>query len=181
MQTAHEPSYLVKHLLGSLPPVVDRVKLMRKGQAPNGSQEDNFAKMAQSQVCLAPLAVMHPSVCHTSMFSITGCPVHQHGCLLAFGLPDDLCCSAVFVVNMLASTALCLASVPCCCVCFVSLQRLQLAVQEAYIRGVSGWNFDVAALKRSANEEGSGLERLSTIAETPGQFVKDSWLAKKPH
>ncbi len=40
--------------------------------------------------------------------------------------------------------------------------------QEAYIRGVSGWNFDVAALKRSANEEGSGLERLSTIAETPG-------------
>ena len=50
LQTAHEPSYLVKHLLGSLPPVVDRVKLMRKGQAPNGSQEDNFAKMAQSQV-----------------------------------------------------------------------------------------------------------------------------------
>ena len=50
MQTAHEPGYLVKHLLGSLPPVVDRVKLMRKGQAPNGSQEDNFAKMAQSQV-----------------------------------------------------------------------------------------------------------------------------------
>lgn len=51
LQTAHEPSYLVKHLLGNLPPVVDRVKLMRKGQAPNGSQEDNFAKMAQSQVC----------------------------------------------------------------------------------------------------------------------------------
>lgn len=87
-KTAHEPSYLVKHLLGSLPPVVDRIKLMRKGQAPNGSQEDNFAKMAQSQ--------------------------------------------------------------------------------EAYIRGVSGWNFDVAALKRSANDEGPGLERLSTIAETPG-------------
>lgn len=86
-KTAHEPSYLVKHLLGNLPPVVDRVKLMRKGQAPNGSQEDNFAKMAQSQ--------------------------------------------------------------------------------EAYIRGVSGWNFDVAALKRNANEEGPGLERLSTIAETP--------------
>ncbi|KAL3152210.1 hypothetical protein ABBQ32_001296 [Trebouxia sp. C0010 RCD-2024] len=87
-KTAHEPSYLVKHLLGSLPPVVERVKLMRKGQAPNGSSEDNLVKMAQSQ--------------------------------------------------------------------------------EAYIRGVSGWNFDVAALKRSANEEGSGLERLSTIAETPG-------------
>lgn len=41
-------------------------------------------------------------------------------------------------------------------------------MQEAYIRGVSGWNFDVAALKRNANEEGPGLERLSTIAETPG-------------
>lgn len=51
LQTAHEPSYLVKHLLGSLPPVVERVKLMRKGQAPNGSSEDNLVKMAQSQVC----------------------------------------------------------------------------------------------------------------------------------
>lgn len=51
MQTAHEPSYLVKHLLGGLPPVVDRVRLMRKGQGPNGSIEDNNAKMAQSQVC----------------------------------------------------------------------------------------------------------------------------------
>lgn len=50
LQTAHEPSYLVKHLLGSLPPVVERVKLMRKGQAPNGSSEDNLVKMAQSQV-----------------------------------------------------------------------------------------------------------------------------------
>lgn len=85
-KTAHEPSYLVKHLLGGLPPVVDRVRLMRKGQGPNGSIEDNNAKMAQSQ--------------------------------------------------------------------------------EAYIRGVSGWNFDVAALKRSADQEGS-LERLSTIHETP--------------
>lgn len=53
LQTAHEPSYLVKHLLGSLPPVVDRVKLMRKGQAPNGSSEDNLVKMAQSQVRLS--------------------------------------------------------------------------------------------------------------------------------
>ena len=40
----------MKHLLGSLPPVVERVKLMRKGQAPNGSSEDNLVKMAQSQV-----------------------------------------------------------------------------------------------------------------------------------
>lgn len=41
-------------------------------------------------------------------------------------------------------------------------------LQEAYIRGVSGWNFDVAALKRSADQEGS-LERLSTIHETPSE------------
>lgn len=175
VQTAHEPSYLVKHLLGSLPPVVDRVKLMRKGQAPNGSQEDNFAKMAQSQVCLAPLAVMHRSTCHTSIFSITGCPAHQHGCLLACQM--TYAAQLQLVLDIPASTALCLTNVPCCCVCVVSLQSLQLAVQEAYIRGVSGWNFDVAALKRSANEEGSGLERLSTIAETPGQSVKGSWPA----
>lgn len=43
-------------------------------------------------------------------------------------------------------------------------------LQEAYIRGVSGWNFDVAALKRSADQEGS-LERLSTIHETPSKIV----------
>lgn len=36
---------------------------------------------------------------------------------------------------------------------------------------MSGWNFDVAALKRSANDEGPGLERLSTIAETPGMLT----------
>lgn len=100
-KTAHEPGYLVKHLLGSLPAVVDRVKLMRKGQAPNGSQEDNFAKMAQSQ--------------------------------------------------------------------------------EAYIRGVSGWNFDVAALKRSANEEGGpGLERLSTIPETAGTQTSGYGVTSSP-
>lgn len=50
------------------------------------------------------------------------------------------------------------------------VSKLGLTLQEAYIRGVSGWNFDVAALKRNANEEGPGLERLSTIAETPGQL-----------
>ena len=61
LQTAHEPSYLVKHLLGNLPPVVERVKLMRKGQAPNGSSEDNFAKMAQSQVAPAPVVCWHPA------------------------------------------------------------------------------------------------------------------------
>ena len=68
LQTAHEPSYLVKHLLGSLPPVVERVKLMRKGQAPNGSSEDNLVKMAQSQVrsltqsslASLQLALLHP-------------------------------------------------------------------------------------------------------------------------
>ncbi len=74
-QTAHEPSYLVKHLLGNLPPVVDRVKLMRKGQAPNGSQEDNFAKMAQSQVCdRSYVHMQHNLLClqHSPMpFSIT--------------------------------------------------------------------------------------------------------------
>ena len=49
------------------------------------------------------------------------------------------------------------------------VSELGVTLKEAYIRGVSGWNFDVAALKRSANEDGPGLERLSTIAETPGQ------------
>ena len=101
------------------------------------------------------------------MLTIAGCPAGRQGCQLASLLAQ---LQVVFV--MPASTALCLAIVSCCCVCFVSLQSLRLAVQEAYIRGVSGWNFDVAALKRSANEEGLGLERLSTIAETPGQSAQ---------
>ena len=38
---------------------MERVRLMRKGQGPNGSMEDNFAKMAQSQVCcLLSLALL---------------------------------------------------------------------------------------------------------------------------
>ena len=52
----------MKHLLGGLPPVVERVKLMRKGQAPNGSMEDNYAKMAQSQVCTTLGGLWHASV-----------------------------------------------------------------------------------------------------------------------
>lgn len=86
MQTAHEPSYLVKHLLGSLPPVVDRVKLMRKGQAPNGSQEDNFAKMAQSQVSHASVAA--------SLFTCHHLP---SPCVLGL-------CAALLVVSHVACT-----------------------------------------------------------------------------
>ena len=78
LQTAHEPSYLVKHLLGSLPPVVERVKLMRKGQAPNGSSEDNLVKMAQSQVGHSmQLLLPCPSVCRLPCF---------HFSQLAFGI-----------------------------------------------------------------------------------------------
>ena len=49
MQTAHEPSYLVKHLLSELPPVTTRVQMMRSNQAPQ-SQSENRARSAQSNV-----------------------------------------------------------------------------------------------------------------------------------
>ena len=48
LQTAHDPGYLVKHLLSGLPPVVERVKRMRGGTAPN-SCDENHSKMMQSQ------------------------------------------------------------------------------------------------------------------------------------
>ena len=55
-----------------------------------------------------------------------------------------------------------------------NIADLSLLFQEAYIRGVSGWNFDVAALRRSATEEGApGLERLSTIPESAGTRCLD--------
>ncbi|KAK9817257.1 hypothetical protein WJX72_011944 [[Myrmecia] bisecta] len=87
-KTAHDPSYLVKHLLAGLPPVTERVRLMRTGKAPN-TCVDNQEKMAQSQ--------------------------------------------------------------------------------EAYVRGVSSWNFDVSALKASAASEGDSTPPggLTPIAETP--------------
>lgn len=47
-KTAHEPGYLVKHLLAGLPPVTERVKLMRAGKA--GSASENIHMAAQSQV-----------------------------------------------------------------------------------------------------------------------------------
>ena len=49
VQTAHEPSYLVKHLLADMPPVTERVKLMRKNQAPQ-SQSENNKRFEQSNV-----------------------------------------------------------------------------------------------------------------------------------
>ena len=91
LQTAHEPSYLVKHLLGSLPPVVERVKLMRKGQAPNGSSEDNLVKMAQSQVdhltqSYAVLCSLHRRLCSLPCFILVmldlGCTALWHYLLL---------------------------------------------------------------------------------------------------
>ncbi len=43
---------------------------------------------------------------------------------------------------------------------------IAVAMQEAYIRGVSGWNFDVSALKKAASE--LDTPSLTPIAETPG-------------
>ena len=59
VQTAHEPSYLVKHLLGELPPVTTRVQMMRANQAPQ-SQADNRARNAQSNVRGLPLGLATP-------------------------------------------------------------------------------------------------------------------------
>jgi len=81
-KTAHEPSYLVKHLLSGLPPVTERVRLMRSGKG--------------------------------------GVPSHQN-------------------------------------------QHMAVQSQEAYVRGVSAWNFDVAALKSNAASEGAS--DLGTVPE----------------
>lgn len=48
-KTAHEPSYLVKHLLAGLPPVAERVKLMRAGKGQRPLNEQIHADV-QSQV-----------------------------------------------------------------------------------------------------------------------------------
>lgn len=85
LQTAHEPSYLVKHLLGSLPPVVERVKLMRKGQAPNGSLEENLVKMAQSQVCCL-LVITHIILVFTMLSWLP-----NSMCMLILHLVSDVC------------------------------------------------------------------------------------------
>ena len=49
-KTAHEPSYLVKHLLAGLPPVTERVRLMRTGKGGVPSAYENRHMAAQSQV-----------------------------------------------------------------------------------------------------------------------------------
>lgn len=85
LKTAHEPTYLVKHLLAGLPPVTERVRLMRTGKGGVPSLQQNQHMAAQSQ--------------------------------------------------------------------------------EAYVRGVSAWNFDVAALKSNAALEGA--TELATVPEAP--------------
>ena len=54
------------------------------------------------------------------------------------------------------------------------LQILSLALhlQEAYVRGVSAWNFDVAALKSSAAHESAS--DLATVPEGICSFTKRS-------
>ena len=49
-KTAHEPSYLVKHLLAGLPPVTERVRVMRTGKGGVPSMHENQHMAAQSQV-----------------------------------------------------------------------------------------------------------------------------------
>ena len=64
MQTAHEPSYLVKHLLSEMPPVTTRVQMMRSNQAPQ-SQSENRARSAQSNVRWSPAShEVWPVMCH---------------------------------------------------------------------------------------------------------------------
>jgi len=48
-KTAHEPSYLVKHLLSGLPPVTERVRLMRSGKGGVPSHQNQHMAV-QSQV-----------------------------------------------------------------------------------------------------------------------------------
>ena len=48
MQTAHDPQYLVKHLLSDLPAVTERVKAMRQARG-GGNAEDNKNRMFASQ------------------------------------------------------------------------------------------------------------------------------------
>ena len=53
-----------------------------------------------------------------------------------------------------------------------------LAIQEAYVRGVSAWNFDVAALKQSASMESA--PDLATVQEgecprTECKLVRAMW------
>ena len=44
-------------------------------------------------------------------------------------------------------------------------------MQEAYVKGVSSWNFDVAALKAEAAE--ADAEPMPTIPEAPREFRLD--------
>ena len=48
VQTAHDPQYLVKHLLSDLPAVTERVKSMRQARG-GGNVEDNKNRMFASQ------------------------------------------------------------------------------------------------------------------------------------
>ena len=73
-KTAHEPSYLVKHLLAGLPPVTERVRLMRAGKG-NHSARENQAMAAQSQV--RPL----PASLGTAAPKVSGCTQRVPGCL----------------------------------------------------------------------------------------------------
>ncbi len=59
MQTAHDPQYLVKHLLWDLPAVTERVKSMRSTRS-GGAAEDNKNRMFASQEAYLKVAGRPP-------------------------------------------------------------------------------------------------------------------------
>jgi hypothetical protein len=52
LQTAHDPSFLARALLAGLPPVPERLRLMRSGKAPGVNAGVAQSQMDQSQVRL---------------------------------------------------------------------------------------------------------------------------------
>ena len=60
MQTAHDPQYLVKHLLSELPAVTERVKAMRQARGGN-NVEDNKNRMFASQEAYLKVAQLPSS------------------------------------------------------------------------------------------------------------------------
>ena len=108
-KTAHEPNYLVKHLLAGLPSVPERARLLREGRRGGGASR-------------APSAEAPP-------------------------LPPPPSAAAQ--------------------------AQEDAASQQAYVRGVSSWNFDIPALKAAAasggggegDDDGGAPQRLPTLTE----------------
>ena len=169
-KTAHDNQYLQKHLLVGLPPAPERVLLMRQGHVSGAGPRRCCCSCCHGccwglrQAVHVPLTCPYPdALAVESLSSMPALP-----CSHTFPKTNPTPCSPRPACPALPFQRRLLQA---------ARQEVQdkdiLASQQEYRKGVSSWNFDVAALKAAAAaaREEEDEQRLPPISEYSGGLM----------